>query len=148
MRMIWLLAAGLCLGFPAQAQENGKALFERICTKCHGLAATVRQRNNRDRWTAVIDDMISRGAEGTDAEFEKIFDYLVKNFGPRTKVNAATAEELAAGLAIPRSAADAIVEYRQKNGTFKTLEDLKKVSSLDAADLDSKKDRLDFSEAK
>ena len=72
----------------------------------------------------------------------------MKNFGPRTKVNTATAEELTAGLAIPRTAADAIVEYRQKNGAFKTLEDLKKVSSLDAADLDSKKDRLDFSEAK
>ena len=136
MRLIWLLAAGLCLGSAAQAQEDGKALFERVCTKCHGLAATVRQRNTRERWAAVVDDMISRGAEGTDGEFEKIFDYLVKNFGPRTKVNTATAEELSAGLAIPRSAADAIVEYRQKNGAFKTLEDLKKVPSLDAADME------------
>jgi mono/diheme cytochrome c family protein len=142
MRLIWLLATGLYLGPASQAQEDGKALFERICTKCHGLAATVRQRNSRERWAAVVDDMISRGAEGTDGEFEKVFDYLVKNFGPRTKVNTASAEELAAGLAIPRSAADAIVEY------FKTLEDLKKVSSLDAAEMESKKDRLDFSEAK
>ena len=59
MRLIGLLAAGLCVGSAAQAQEDGKALFERICTKCHGLAATVRQRNSRERWAAVVDDMIS-----------------------------------------------------------------------------------------
>lgn len=148
MRLIWFLAAGLCLGAAAKAQDDGKALLERTCTKCHGLASTMRQRNSGDRWAAIVDDMISRGAEGTDAEFQKIFDYLVKNLGPRVRLNTASAEALAAGLEIPRSAADAIVEYRQKNGAFKMLEDLKRVPALDAADLESKKDRLDFSEAK
>jgi competence protein ComEA len=63
-------------------------------------------------------------------------------------VNKATAEQLAEGLGIPGDTASAIVSYRQKNGSFKTLEELKKVPALNAADIESKKDRLDFSEAK
>lgn len=146
MKPRWFLAAGLCLGSVAGAQDDGKALLERACTKCHGLTGTMRQRNSRERWTAIVDDMVARGAEGSDAEFEKITNYLAKNLGEKVGVNKASAEELAAGLGIPRTAAAAIVAYRQKNGAFKTLEDLKKVPSLDAADIDSKKDRLDFSE--
>jgi len=52
------------------------------------------------------------------------------------------------GLGFSKEAAAAIVAYRQKNGAFKTLEDLKKVPALDAAEVESKKDRLDFTEPK
>jgi hypothetical protein len=102
MKLRWLPAAVLCLGWASQAQDDGKALLERACTKCHGLTATLRQRNSRERWSTIVDDMIARGAEASDAELEKIIDYLAKNFGPRILVNKASAEELAAGLGIPQ----------------------------------------------
>ena len=63
---------------------------------------------------------------------------------PRLNVNKATAIELEAGLSLRRSQAAALIAYREKNGDFKSLDDLKKVPGLDAAKLDAKKDRLVF----
>ena len=84
----------------------------------------------------------------TDPEIEKIVDYLAKNFGPKVNVNKATADQLAGTLEVPKAAASAIVEYREKNGSFKSFEDLRKVPAIDWSALESKKDRLDFSEGK
>ena len=41
-----------------------------------------------------------------------------------------------------RSQAAAIIEYRTKNGNFKSIDDLKKVPGIDPAKIDAKKDRL------
>ncbi len=130
------------------AEDDGKALLERTCTKCHKLSAAVGQRNSKGRWSAIVDDMIARGAEATDPEIEKIVDYLTKNFGPKVNVNKATADQLAGTLEVPMATASAIVEYREKNGSFKSFEDLRKVPAIDWSALESKKDSLDFSESK
>ncbi len=153
MKLRFMLGLVLCIGIAPGAQDqtktdDGKALVNRACAKCHGLASVMRERNSRGRWSDIVDDMIARGAEVSDADFEKVVDYLAKNLGPRINVNKATAEQLYDGVGVCGDAAAAIVSYRNKNGSFKTLEELKKVPSLNAADLDSKKDRLDFSEAK
>jgi competence protein ComEA len=42
--------------------------------------------------------------------------------------------------------AAAIIEYRAKNGPFKSIEDLKKVPGIDAAKIEARKDRLTFEE--
>ena len=84
----------------------------------------------------------------TDAEIETIVDYLARNFGSKVNVNKAAAEELAAVLELPRAGASAIVEYREKNGSFKSLDDLKRVPELDWKAIESKKDRLDFADSK
>jgi competence protein ComEA len=128
---------------PAEAQNDGKALVERTCTKWHALTSTLKQRNTRAGWSAIVDDMVARGAEVSDAEIDTIIDYLAKNFGPKVNVNKASAEELARVLEIPSGSADAIVEYRAKHGNFKDLEDLKKVPEV-GKEIDSKKDRLEF----
>ncbi len=62
-----------------------KDLFIRICEKCHGSENVVRARYDREKWESVVDDMVSRGAEGTDEELDKIVEYLVKNFGKEKK---------------------------------------------------------------
>jgi competence protein ComEA len=133
-------------GGPAGAQDSGKALLDRVCTKCHALTSTLKQRNTRAGWSAIVDDMVARGAELSDAEIETIIDYLAKNFGPKVNVSKASAEELARVLEIPAASADAIVEYRAKHGSFKDLEDLKKVRALDGKDIDAKKDRVAFAD--
>jgi competence protein ComEA len=51
---------------------------------------------------------------------------------------------LESGLSLPRSQAAAIVQYRDKNGDFHSIEDLKKVPGVDAAKIEAKKDRLLF----
>jgi competence protein ComEA len=133
---------------PAPRDEEAKALLERTCTKCHKLTATLSQRNSKERWSAILDDMIARGAEASDAEIETLVDYLARNFGSKVNVNKATAAELAAVLELPQAGASAIVEYREKNGTFKHVDDLKKVPELDWKAIESKKDRLDFADSK
>jgi competence protein ComEA len=143
-----LLTAALCCGIAASAEDEGKAVVTRACAKCHGLASVLRERNTRGRWAAIVDDMISRGAEVSDPEFEKVVDYLAANLGPKINVNKADADELAADAGFSKSAAAAIVAHRQKNGPFKTLEDLKKVPGLDPADVESRKERLDFGQAR
>ncbi len=61
--------------------DDGKRPFERICADCHGLALIIDQRHTEDEWRTVVDSMVSRGAQGTDEEFNLIVKYLTKNFG-------------------------------------------------------------------
>jgi competence protein ComEA len=63
---------------------------------------------------------------------------------PPIKVNDATAIELESGLGLRRSQAAAVIAYREKNGKFKALADLKKVPGIDVAKIDAKKDRIAF----
>lgn len=128
---------------------QAKALFERVCTRCHDAEATTRSRNTRARWADVIDDMASRGAQATDEEFEQIIDYLARNYNkekPATKVNVnkAAAGDLASALSLSQEDASAIVEYREKNGAFKEWQDLKKVPGIDMKQIESKKSQLEF----
>jgi competence protein ComEA len=145
--MKWIAIAILWCSVLA-AQDDGKALIQRACTKCHAPTSMLGQHYDRDRWSTVVDDMISKGAEATDAEIETIIDYLAKTQGPKIKVNKATPQELAGALEIPLAVAGAVVEYREKHGNFKSFEELRNVPALEGKAIESKKDWLDFSEAK
>ena len=133
----------------AQLPEGpGKAQVEKICKQCHELERSIAPRQNREGWQGIIDKMVTLGAEGSEEDFELIVDYLAKNFPaaevPKINVNKATAVELEAGLTLKRTQSAAIIEYRTRNGPFKSIEDLKKVPGIDASKIDSKKDRLTF----
>ena len=52
--------------------------------------------------------------------------------------------KLESGLTLRRSESAAIIQYRAKNGPFKSIEDLKKVPGVDTAKIEAKKDRLAF----
>src|SRR5579862_5906969 len=99
---------------------------------CHGVDLVTKQRQSADGWAAVVDDMVNRGAQGTDDEFEMVINYLSKNFAPlpgsestkpaagkKVDVNSANAQELTAELGLTKSDAEAIVQYRKDNGPFK-----------------------------
>jgi len=133
----------------AQLPEGpGKVLVERICKNCHDPEQATSERMNREEWTKTLEKMIEAGAVGTDEEFNQILEYLVKNFGPEplkpVNVNKASAVELESALAIPRTQAEAIIQYRSDKGNFKTIEDLKKVPGLDPSKVEAKKARLAF----
>jgi competence protein ComEA len=126
----------------------GRAETERICKQCHELERSLSPRQDRAGWQATMDKMIALGAKGTPKEFDLVVDYLAKLYPapevPRINVNTARAIELESGLTLTRSQAAAIIQYRTKNGDFKSLEDMKKVPGVDAAKLEAKKDRLIF----
>jgi competence protein ComEA len=92
--------------------------------------------------------MVTLGAKASDKEFQAVFEYLVKNYPaediPKINVNKAESIELESGLALRRSQAKALIEYRTQNGDFKSIEDLKKVPGLDPEKIAAKKDRIVF----
>jgi len=63
----------------------GRPLVEKVCTTCHALDNVVRARMTKQRWSAVVDDMVSRGATASDDEIEQIVNYLAANFGAPAK---------------------------------------------------------------
>ena len=59
----------------------GKDAFEKSCTTCHDAAQAINMRRTKAEWDRVIDDMVTRGANGSDEELDRIAAYLTKFFG-------------------------------------------------------------------
>ena len=154
MRALWIAAAGLLFALPAVAQSElpdgpGKEVVVKVCGNCHDYSVFTQDHNTRDRWDAIVQDMVSRGAEGTDAELDQVVSYLTAHFGPppagtKVNVNKASADDLVKSLAISRENAAAIVDYRAKNGPIKNLEALKGIPGIDAKKIEEKKDLIEF----
>jgi competence protein ComEA len=125
-----------------------KPVVEKVCGGCHSFTVLSDNRATKDHWEAIVEKMVSRGAEGTDEELDQVVDYLSKHFGPdvpkKINVNKAAAAELVKTLAISQGNADAIVQYRAKNGAFKNLEALKSVPGIDAKQIEAKKEWIEF----
>jgi len=91
--------ACLTLAISGQAQTlpegRGRADFQRICGRCHNLATATGQRMTQGEWTRVVNDMVSRGAQGTEDELDNVVAYLTANFG-RTSPGKTAAAKAAA----------------------------------------------------
>jgi competence protein ComEA len=126
----------------------GKDVVVRLCGNCHDVEVVKQYHLAKDGWTETISKMIEKGAEGTDEELSTVLNYLVKNFGPNISnpinVNKATAGEMETQLEITAKEAAAIVKYRGEKGSFKEIDDLKKVPDLDFKKIEAKKDRVIF----
>ncbi len=126
----------------------GRAEVERICKQCHELARSISPRLDRDGWNQNLTKMAAFGMKATEREYGLVLSYLVKNYPaedvPKVNVNTATAIQLESGLSLKRSQAAAVLAYRAQHGSFKSLEDLKKVPGLDGDKIDAKKDRIAF----
>ncbi len=74
---------GTALSVDAQTlpEGTGRAAFQRICSVCHSVNVAISQRMTRPEWSGVVNDMLSRGAQGTSGELESIVNYLSTNFG-------------------------------------------------------------------
>jgi mono/diheme cytochrome c family protein len=65
----------------ALADGPGKDVFEKNCTTCHDAAQAINARRTRADWERVVDDMVAKGANGTDQEIEAITAYLTRFYG-------------------------------------------------------------------
>ena len=132
---------------PAEQQfpdGPGKDTLKRVCAGCHGPEIVFGRAQTREEWSQIIIEMATGGAQGSVDEFGEIVDYLTKYFPKQINVNKAPADQLAAVLELPVKDAEALVRYREQNGAFKSIEDLKKVPDLDVRKVEAKKDRLVF----
>ena len=126
--------------FPEAA---GKAPLLKVCSNCHSAESVIQTLRTRQEWADVIDQMSRFGAEASDKEFDQILTYLAMYFSP-IRINKAAAKDLESALDVPAGVAEAIVAYRQANGDYKTLDDLKKVPGLDGAKVEAQKARIVF----
>jgi len=141
------------LVFTAKAQNlpdgPGKTELEKVCSACHGAEMVMGVKQDKAGWESTVDDMVSRGATGTDQELDAIVNYLATNMGKGDKpavdkinVNKASAHEIETGLQLTTQEAEAIVQYRTKNGDYKDWRDLEKVDGVDAKKIEAAKDRI------
>jgi competence protein ComEA len=140
------ICATACL---AQIAEGpGRAQTEKLCSSCHELDRAVSLRQNRDGWKGTINRMVNFGADGTEAEFAAVLEYLSANYAaselPPLNVNTARAIDFESRLSLKRSQAAAIIQYRAKHGQIKSIEELKNIPGGDSAKVEAKKDILVF----
>ena len=122
----------------------GKELVEKRCGSCHSSQIVAGEDETRDQWNDTLNQMMNMGAPLTEDEFNQILDYLANNFPPKVRINRATAERIADGLDLTDKQAQAIVQYRQQHGNFRSLEDLLRVPGLDAKVMADKKKFIAF----
>jgi competence protein ComEA len=153
-----ICATAICLSAastPLNAQSlklpdgPGKATTQKVCGSCHGAELVIGRQENKETWGAIVEDMIQRGATGTEDEFFEVVDYLGTHFSKtspaiKINVNKATAKDLENALRIPGKQAAAIVQQRDEKGDFKTVEDLKAVPGVDVKRIEASKNRLAF----
>ena len=146
--LLWLLIVPAAWPQGTNLPEGkGKAQFTRICGECHAVEIVVRKTNTEDGWAAIVDDMVSRGAQGTDDDFSLVVKYLAAHFAPKVKINTADANELSTILGVSPEDAAALVKCRESAGHFKEWRDLEKVPHIDIKKLEQQRDRIDFSTA-
>jgi putative heme-binding domain-containing protein len=62
-------------------EGQGKAEFQRVCGNCHSVDIATSQRMTQAQWTGVVNDMVSRGAQGSQQDLDNIVSYLSTHFG-------------------------------------------------------------------
>jgi quinoprotein glucose dehydrogenase len=69
--------------FQSRSMPEGesKAVVQRMCASCHTLESILKTRRTAEKWGEVVDDMIGRGAVGSDEEIDLVIEYLSEHFG-------------------------------------------------------------------
>lgn len=137
------------IGFGACAQTfpegPGKETFQTVCSMCHSPDAVIGKQGSKQWWQSKVTEMLQESTDIPGSDVDAIVAYLAKSFPIiKINVNKAAAKDLETGLELTAKESEAIVQYREAKGNFKTLDDLKKVPGLDAVNIESKKDRLEF----
>ena len=100
----------------ALPEGKGRDVLGRMCTSCHGLEQVTSQRYSKKYWANVVDDMVSRGATGSDDDLKLVVSYLSRNFGKPVNINSATAKEIEDGLSFTSGEAEIVTKYRTDKG--------------------------------
>lgn len=148
LALLMSISAAHVYGQPGLPDGPGKATTVRVCTGCHGAEMFSGARKSKPEWDHVVANMTTeRGVDISDADYSTVLKYLSANLGlssTKVNINKATAPALEKALEITAAQAEAIVQYREKNGSFRDLDAVKRVDGIDAAALDAKKDRIEF----
>ena len=101
-----------------------------VCTACHSSAQFLTAARPYLRWEHTMQDMLDRGAVGTDEQLDHVLSYLVKNI-TIVNVNASPPDQLIMTLQIPGAVAEEIVNRRTAHA-FTNVDELKAVKGINA----------------
>ena len=147
-RSLLPFAAALTPALFAQTQlpdRPGNTTVKKICGQCHEITTVISSRRTKIGWEQMVEDMISRGAEGTDDEMSAVVEFLSTWFG-KINVNTASAGELQKTLGISEKDAQAILSYRAQNGKYKNFDELMKTPGVNPETLREKRSTVTFSQ--
>jgi mono/diheme cytochrome c family protein len=65
---------------PALPPGPGRELMIRVCSTCHSPEVAAEQQLDSAGWKTLVDQMASKGANATEAEFDEIVRYLADAF--------------------------------------------------------------------
>ena len=91
MKLVLVSALSLMtMAVPALADDfkllpdgPGRDVMVRVCAQCHSPEIAAQQSLDAAGWKAVVNQMANNGANGTDAEFDTIANYLAGAFPPK-----------------------------------------------------------------
>jgi len=141
--LLFAAAAAAALSGQQPSPEPSKANFERLCGTCHEPERGMSSRRTRDQWLQTVNQMVARGAQGTDDELMAVVEYLTREHG-RVNVNLASAADLALVLGLTPAEGAAIVEHRRQHGTFEDAAAVERVTGIDARKLAARRDAMVF----
>jgi len=142
-----MLAHAAAAAAPAQAgplpDAPGKALAEQVCGTCHGLELLAPSTRTAAQWRDTLAVMKTSGASASDEEWKALTEYFMATLA-YLNVNKATVEDVRLVFDIPEKLAQAVVAERDKQGGFKTIDDLEQIADLDQKKIEALKARLSF----
>ena len=57
-------------------EGTGKDTAKKVCGNCHSTNIWVKQRHSAEKWSSIIDNMLSKGMEASDEDIGIVNDYL------------------------------------------------------------------------
>lgn len=99
-------------------EGKGKAEFQRICNSCHSVSIATGQRMDQAQWTGVVNDMVSRGAQGTQQDLDNVIAYLTTYYG-KDKPMTAAPSQAPVPAAMPAAAPLSEAEITKATGLIK-----------------------------
>jgi mono/diheme cytochrome c family protein len=83
------LIAALFLTATPMAQADtlppgpGHDTVMKACAQCHSADVVSSQRKSRAAWSDTVTQMMANGAQVSDADFDKVVNYLAVNFAAK-----------------------------------------------------------------
>src|SRR5262245_57632565 len=115
----------------------GKTELMKVCSGCHDPEIVLSHLQTPCEWTDTFQKRVDVGAEATSDEWHAIEQYIDANLA-LIAINKSPAGDLQLTMDCTPEVAAAIVKFRQENGPFKSVDDVKKVAGVDGAKVDAR----------
>ena len=157
MRALWkvvaccamaLLPASYALARGPLPEGDGKQIILNRCAGCHVPESFTDYAHTPEEWNAIVSRMGQR-ASATSNEVDILTAYFTKNFPKiddptKVNVNKADAKAISDGLGLTEKEAEAIVDYRERHGNYRTWGDLLVIYGVDGRKVEAAKDKMSF----